>query len=176
MKFSKKQIRAYSGWAPGLLKLAKICPTCFDRASGNSIFGDDSQLKIYEDKDIYCILVNNPRAPGHMMISTKKHFHDMSECPDSLNKKVMCFAKQFMIAIKKVYKCEMVYLCTMCDGPVNHYHVQLIPRYAHEEVGSVNFVKPRSEYVFDSEKFNLLKDEILSYTQKQPSNLKRGNK
>ena len=42
----------------------------------------------------------------------------------------------------------------MSDGPMNHYHVQLIPRYSFEERGSKNFVKPRKEYVFDEQKLN----------------------
>ena len=41
----------------------------------------------------------------------------------------------------------------MADGPMNHYHVQLIPRYESEERGSKNFVKPRQKYVFNKEKF-----------------------
>ena len=54
--------------------------------------------------------------------------------------------------IKEVYKCERVYMCTMCDGPMNHFHVQLIPRYSYEERGSNNFVKERFDYIEDLEK------------------------
>ena len=45
--------------------------------------------------------------------------------------------------IKEVYSSESVYLCTMCDGPMNHFHVQLIPRYDFEKRGSKNIVKER---------------------------------
>ena len=41
-----------------------------------------------------------------------------------------------MCIIRKVYQLESVYLCTMCDGPMNHFHVQLIPRYDYEKRGS----------------------------------------
>ena len=41
--------------------------------------------------------------------------------------KIIRFARQFMIIIREVYQCERVYLCSMCDGLMNHYHVQLIP-------------------------------------------------
>lgn len=54
----------------------------------------------------------------------------------------------------------------MCDGLENHYHVQLIPRYSDEKRGSSNFVKKRSEYVFDEEKFNLVKQMIDKYANK----------
>ena len=45
---------------------------------------------------------------------------------------------------------------------MNHFHLQLIPRYANEQRGSKNFVKPRLEYKEDKAKINelrqLLKD------------------
>ncbi len=140
-----------------------VCPTCLNRKYNGAVFGDDSQLKIYEDKDIECLFVANPRAVGHMMISTQTHYHDMSEASDELNAKIIKFAKQFMIILKKVYGCERVYLCTMSDGPMNHYHVQLIPRYKNEERGSKNFVKPRKPYVYDETKVNKVKELINSY-------------
>ena len=40
----------------------------------------------------------------------------------------------------------------MCDGPMNHFHIQLIPRYSYERRGSKNFVKKRKEYIEDKEK------------------------
>ena len=137
-----------------------VCPTCLNRKYNGAIFGDDSKLKLYEDKDIECLFVGNPRAIGHMMISTQTHYHDMSEAPDAINEKIIRFAKQFMIILKKVYDCERVYLCTMSDGPMNHYHVQLIPRYKDEERGSKNFVKPRKPYVYDEKSFFEIKKLI----------------
>lgn len=68
------------------------------------------------------------------------------------------FAKKAMNALKTVYSAESVYLCTMCDGPMNHFHVQLIPRYAYEKRGSKNFVKPRNKYIHDPEKIAKLRD------------------
>lgn len=38
-----------------------------------------------------------------------------------------------MNIIKNVYKSESVYLYTVCDGPMNHFHLQLIPRYSYEK-------------------------------------------
>ncbi|MBO5884288.1 MAG: HIT family protein [Clostridia bacterium] len=149
--------------SPGQLTDKGICPTCFDKATNKSLYGDDSKLKTFEDKDIECLFVPNPRAIGHMMIATKKHYHDMSEAPDFLNAKIIKFAKAYMKIIKEVYGCERVYLCTMSDGPMNHYHIQLLPRYATEERGSNNFVKPRQKYIFDEIKFNLVKNKISEY-------------
>ncbi len=143
-----------------------VCPTCLNRKYNGAVFGDDSKLKLYEDKDIECLFVGNPRAVGHMMISTQTHYHDMSEAPDCINEKIIRFAKQFMIILKQVYKCERVYLCTMSDGPMNHYHVQLIPRYKDEERGSKNFIKPRKQYVYNEQKFNKVRRLISEYAKK----------
>ena len=140
-----------------------ICPTCFNREHNGALYGDTSQTHIYEDKDIECFFVKNPRADGHMCISSITHYHDMSEAPDYINEKMIRFAKQFMNIIKEVFGCERVYLCTMCDGPNNHYHLQLIPRYSFEKRGSKNFVKERKEYNFDINKLNRVKDEIAKY-------------
>jgi len=163
MKFSKKQIEKYSKLSASELTDAGICPTCFNRQSGGLIFGDDKDKIVYEDKTIICAFVGNPRVDGHMMIATQKHYHDMSEAPDAINKKIVCYAKRLMKIICEVFGCERVYLCTMCDGPVNHYHVQLIPRYEHENRGSKNFVKERHTYVFDKEKFDLVSKKISMF-------------
>lgn len=149
--------------SPGELVDLGICPTCFNREHNGALYGDNTETLIYEDEDIECFFVNNPRADGHMCISTVKHYHDMSEAPDFINEKIVRFAKQFMNIIKEVYRCERVYMCTMCDGPNNHYHIQLIPRYSFEKRGSCNFVKQRKAYAFDGEKFNKIKVMINDY-------------
>jgi diadenosine tetraphosphate (Ap4A) HIT family hydrolase len=89
----------------------------------------------------------------------------MSEAPDSINEKIVRFTKQFMKIWCDVYGCERMYLCTMCDGPNNHYHVQLIPRYPYEKRGSRNFVKERKEYRFDKERFETVCQRIAQYVE-----------
>ena len=66
----------------------------------------------------------------------------------------------------KIYECETVYLCTMCDGNINHYHVQLILRYKDEQIGSRNFVKERKPYIFEEDKYNYLKERLNSFANK----------
>ena len=46
----------------------------------------------------------------------------------------------------------------MCDGPMNHFHVQLIPRHSFEKRESDNFVKPRFDYIEDKEKISKLRE------------------
>lgn len=135
-----------------------ICPTCFNKENNGVVFGNDTDKTIYEDDKFTCFLIGNPRAEGHMAISTKKHYKDMMEIDDETCEEIFVLAKKVMNVIKKVYKTESVYLCTMCDGPMNHFHIQLIPRYSFEERGSKNFVKPRFEYKEDKEKVKKLRN------------------
>lgn len=150
---------------PGELTDLGICPTCFNREHGGAIYGDNRDKMLYEDDDIECFLIGAPRAEGHMCISTMQHYHDMSEAPDYINEKIIRFAKQFMIIIKEAYGCERVYMCTMCDGLNNHYHIQLIPRYSCEKRGSTNFVKPRKSYVHNEEKITQIRKAIEEYAK-----------
>ena len=137
-----------------------ICPTCFDRENDHILYGENKDKMIYEDDYFECFLVGNPRAEGHTAISTKKHFKDMMEIDDETCTKIYLLAKKLMVILKETYKSESVYLCTMCDGPMNHFHVQLIPRYSFENRGSKNFVKPRREYKEDKEKLEELRRKM----------------
>ena len=137
-----------------------ICPTCFNKDNAHVLYGDISDKILFEDDDIECFLVGNPRANGHCAISTKKHYKDMMDIDDEICNKVFLFSKKVMNLIKEIYNSESVYLCTMCDGPMNHFHVQLIPRYSFEKRGSKNFVKERFDYVYDQEKVEELRKRL----------------
>ena len=143
---------------PVMLMDSGICPTCYNREHGNVLYGDCSDKLLFENDLFECMLVGNPRAPGHTAIISKAHYKDMLEIPDELCWEVYVFAKKAMCALKAVYGSESVYLCTMCDGPMNHFHVQLIPRYAYEKRGSRNFVKERQAYIADPEKIDQLRN------------------
>lgn len=134
-----------------------ICPTCYDRTHDHCVFGKPGERLLYENPQFSCLLISNPRAPGHAIITTRDHYKDMLELPDDLCRDIYAFARKAMCAIKAVYGSESVYLCTMCDGPMNHFHVQLIPRYAHEQRGSRNFVKARGSYISEPDKLSALK-------------------
>lgn len=134
-----------------------ICPTCYDRQHGHCLYGDPAARMLYENDKFEYMLIGNPRAPGHSIISTKEHYKDMMDLPDEFCREIYSFARRAMVALKQIYGAESVYLCTMCDGPMNHFHVQLIPRYDYESRGSRNFVKDRGCYVEDCEKLLLMR-------------------
>ncbi len=135
-----------------------VCPTCYDRSHNFALYGDCTEQTLFENDLFTCVLIGNPRAPGHCCIISKEHYKDMMDIPDDLCAAVYLFAKKAMNALKTVYGSESVYLCTMCDGPMNHFHVQLIPRYGYEKRGSKNFVKPRQDYIHDQEKVDALRE------------------
>ena len=137
-----------------------ICPTCFDRRHNGILYGDDSARTIYQDEDMICMLVGDPKAVGHAIISTKKHFKDIMEVDDETLKKVYVKAKEVMGLIKEVYGAESVYECTMCDGEMNHFHLQMLPRYKEDERGSKNFTKDRQKYVEDLPKLKVLRERL----------------
>lgn len=139
---------------------AGICPTCFNKENNNVLYGDNDDKIIYEDSDFECFLVSNPRAKGHTVISTKKHYKDMLEINNEICTKIFLLAQKVMIVLKETFQAESIYLCTMCDGPMNHFHIQLIPRYSYEKRGSKNFVKPRFEYIEDKDKLEKLRTKL----------------
>ena len=143
---------------PAYLTDNGICPTCYNRTHNFCFTGDESDKTLFENELFKCVLVHEPRANGHTVIVSQDHYKDMMEIPDELCREMYVFAKKAMKAIKEVYGAESVYLCTMCDGPMNHFHIQLIPRYSFEKRGSVNFVKSSKAYIKDDAKIIELRE------------------
>ena len=137
-----------------------ICPTCYNRQFDNVVFGNTEHMVIFRNSKIEAFFVSDPRAVGHVAIFSNKHYKDMLEADTEIIPHIFKFAQVAMVALKKHLQCESVYLCTMCDGPNNHFHLQLIPRYDYEERGSKNFVKPRAPYVHNQELTQALRTEL----------------
>ena len=100
---------------PSMLTDKGICPTCYNKEHNYCLYGDNKDKMLYENNLFECFLVGNPRADGHTIISSKKHYKDMLEIPDDLCKEIFIFAKRIMIILKEVYSAESIYLCTMMD-------------------------------------------------------------
>lgn len=143
------------------LRAKDICPTCYHREHGG-IFADVGDRMLYEDDLLECFFEIRPRAAGHTIILSKTHWQDMSFVPDDECAAIYVFAKKAMNVLKEVLGVERVYLCTMCDTPANHFHIQLIPRHPNAPNGSVNFVKERGEYVESKAHINLIREKLKS--------------
>jgi len=123
------------------LRQQGICDTCYDLDTGGALYGDANIL--YEDDLFKVKLEQYPRAQGHTIVLYKPHRADLSE----LSEEEACLVFQTCLwtvrAIKQALGVEKVYLVTMCDGTLTHLHLQLLPRYAGENIGSTRFVAER---------------------------------
>jgi len=123
------------------LRAAGICYQCHDLATGE-LFAD--QAVIADEERIRIVLDSNPRARGHTIVVWKPHRADFSELEPGETAELFVRCTDVANAIKQGLGAEKVYLVTMCDGEPNHLHIQLIPRYAGEPIGSKRFVAPRT--------------------------------
>ena len=141
------------------LRSEGICPTCYNFKYGG-IFPDLANKLLYEDDLIMCFLEARPRSKGHTIVLVKQHYQDMSYLPDDVCSKVYIFAKNMMNILKDTLGTQRIYLCTMCDGEPNHFHLQLIPRHPGTKIGSSNFVIERLEYIEDLTLISSIKDRL----------------
>jgi diadenosine tetraphosphate (Ap4A) HIT family hydrolase len=118
------------------------CYQCVDQQTHGAVFGP--QHILFQDDRLFAALAGDPRSPGHTVVVWREHVQDFTglDDPDTAHLFSVCtrLAHAIRAALTGVAR---VYLVSMCDGPVNHLHVQLIPRYEHEPIGSRRFVSPR---------------------------------
>ena len=119
------------------LRQGGICYTCHDLRTGE-LFGD--QQIVYEDEFFRIVLEPYPRARGHTIVVYKPHREDISQLSEEEACRVFQVCVRTVKAIKEALGAEKVYLNTMCDGGINHLHLQLFPRYAADPIGSKRFV------------------------------------
>ena len=122
------------------LRSQGICYICRDLETGD-IFG--YQPMIYDDERLRVVLSLFPRMKGHTIVVFKPHREDISEITGGETSEIFGLCVRLTNAIKRGLGAEKVYLNTMCDGEINHLHIQLFPRYTGERIGSSRFVAPR---------------------------------
>ena len=122
------------------LRRQGVCYQCRDLANGD-VFGE--QVTVVEDDRFKVLLDSYPRMPGHTTVVLKRHREDISEMAVDETAALFQLCVRVVNAIKEGLMAEKVYLNTMCDGGINHLHVQLFPRYAGDPIGSKRFVSPR---------------------------------
>lgn len=123
------------------LRAQGICPTCQDIHNGD-VFVD--QVIVIEDDLMRIVLDQFPRAYGQTIVVWKAHHEDFTSLTPEETAALFTRCTEVANAIKQGLGAEKVYLVTMCDGFPNHLHVQLLPRFAGEPIGSKRFVGPRS--------------------------------
>ncbi len=126
------------------LRREGICYSCYDLTTGDLF---QQQVVIYEDHDFKAVLELYPRMPGHTIVLYKPHREDLTELTDDEAGRLFQLCTRMAKAIKQGLGAAKVYLNTMCDGELNHLHIQLLPRYPGDPIGSTRFVAPRGPLV-----------------------------
>ena len=123
------------------LRQQGVCYSCHDQRTGQ-IFGQQSV--VYEDDRFKVVLDLYPQARGHTIVVYKPHLEDISQLMEGETADLFQLCVRVVNEIKQALGAEKVYLYTMCDGGINHLHVQLLPRYSDDPIGSKRFVAPRT--------------------------------
>jgi histidine triad (HIT) family protein len=141
-----------------------ICYACHDLRTGELFSHQDV---VFEDTQFRVALDLNPRMRGHTIVLYKPHREDLSELSQEEAGRVFAFCALVTRAIKEGLGAEKVYLNTMCDGGINHFHVQLFPRYPGDPIGSERFVAPRGPVVDGPETARRIRAALLRLRDKE---------
>lgn len=134
-----------------------VCYTCHDLRTGE-LFGD--QQVVCEDDLFRVVLEPYPRMRGHTIVVYKPHREDLSELSEEEAARVFQVCVLVVRAIKRALGAEKVYLNTMCDGGINHLHLQLLPRYHGDPIGSGRFVAERGPLTDGPRTARLIRAEL----------------
>jgi histidine triad (HIT) family protein len=103
------------------------------------INGEIPCTKVYEDEDVLAILDISQTTRGHTLVMPKAHYSDMLHCPVELMHRVYDVAQKIGQAQMRAFGAEGVNILSnvgeAAGQSVKHFHVHVIPRYAHETGG-----------------------------------------
>jgi diadenosine tetraphosphate (Ap4A) HIT family hydrolase len=153
----RRQIKEDLDRKIGLLRSEGVCYICRDLETGE-FFGQ--QPTIYDDDRLRVVLALFPRMKGHTIVIFKPHREDISEVTGDEASEIFQLCVRLVNAIKRGLDAEKVYLNTMCDGEINHLHIQLFPRYAGERIGSSRFVAPRGPLIDGKDTAGRIRDAL----------------
>lgn len=87
---------------------------------------------IYEDDNFIAFPDANPRAEGHTLIITKKHYQTILDMPSTLGNEMLDAIKSIAIDLIKQGKAEgfntIINSCEPAGQVVHHAHIHIIPR------------------------------------------------
>ncbi len=123
------------------LQEAGRCYQCHDQQVGGTLLGRETVIAVRGP--VQASLSADPRAPGHTIVGWLPHVPDFLGLGEAETATLFNAAREVGLALREAVGCERVYLVTMCDGALNHLHLQLIPRYPGSAIGSGRLVDPR---------------------------------
>lgn len=103
------------------------------------INGDIPCHKVHESDDFFAFLDIMPLKEGHVLVIPKVEVDYIFDLEDELLGKMMIFAKEVAVKIKKAFPCNRVGV-TVIGLEVPHAHIHLIPI---DKLDDMNFAKPK---------------------------------
>ena len=100
-----------------------------------------SSDQVYENKNFFVFLDNQPVSHGHILIIPKEHIVWMQEAEDKLISEIFILTKKIMLAMKKGMMCDYVQV-SVNGEEIPHFHIHLIPRYLNDKLP----MYPRKKY------------------------------
>ncbi len=140
------------------LRQQGICYSCYDLETGQLFHG---QHIVFEDDLFRVALDLYPRMRGHTIVLYKPHREDLSQLTEEEASRIFALCVLITTAIKEGLGAEKVYLNTMCDGGINHFHLQLFPRYPGDSIGSERFVAPRGPVIDGTATAHRIREALL---------------
>ena len=99
---------------------------------------------IYEDADTLAFLDIHPRAPGHAMVVHKIHSESILDLPDRNIESLFLSVKKVTEAISRTLRPDGFTLGVnhgkVSGQAVDHLHIHIIPRFAHDGGKSLHSV------------------------------------
>lgn len=110
------------------------CPFC------EIVKGKSKAKVVYEDKEIIAFLDINPRARGHTVIITKKHYPTISDIPDKEYNALFMAVKKVCNKLSKNLEAEGFNIGTnsgaVAGQLISHAFVHVIPRFRTDDIQS----------------------------------------
>lgn len=114
------------------------------------VAGEIPTEKICEDEHTLAFLDINPSAPGHSVVTPKKHGVSILDFSEQELGKVMATAKIVAQSLEKALKCEAITIGINHKEKkgLPHLHVHLIPRWENDNGGALQSIvsnRPKEE-------------------------------
>ncbi len=98
----------------------------------NFVEGKSEARKLYEDKDVLCILNPTPATFGHSLVMTKKHLPIITQVEDNVAKKIFFIAQQISTMLFEAINTEgtniLIHNGAVAGQKHAHLLVHIIPR------------------------------------------------
>ena len=103
--------------------------------------GEIDSKKVYEEDNFFGILDISPKADGHTLIVSKKHFKNILDVPSSLGGEMMDAVKKVGLDLINQGKGSGFNVCVntgeAAGQTVSHFHLHIIPRKEGDELRGI---------------------------------------